>query len=244
MGKFFVSRECIKGDIAVIGGDQAHHILDVMRLKKGERIQAFDGTGRLYEGKILDTAPGSLKLKIERVREYAHKSNLAVTLVQALPKRNRMDYVIEKSTELGVDAVIPISTARTIVKLDQQRQALRKIRWQKLARDAAKQCTRTTIPKISGLALWEDVLSILVDFDLKLLACLSEDCRSLKDVLQAQNKAKRIALFIGPEGDFSPEEISQARQQGCIAVSLGGNVLRTDTACLCALAMINYELRL
>jgi 16S rRNA (uracil1498-N3)-methyltransferase len=249
MSKFFVHPEHIKGDKAIITGQEAHHILDVMRLKKQDRITAFDGTGKLYEGKILDTTNKKVKVQIEHVLQDSQKTDLEITLAQGLPKKNKMDYIIEKCTELGIDLIMPTQTTRTIVKLDRVRFASRKLRWQKVAREAAKQCGRTTIPQVQGLSPWPTVLSALSDFDLKLLfslvslVSLGKQTQRLKDVLRTHNKAKRIILLIGPEGDFTPEEVRGALNAGCIAVSLGKNILKSDTAAISALAMINYELK-
>lgn len=249
MSKFFVHPEHIKGDKAIITGQEAHHILDVMRLKKQDRITAFDGTGKLYEGKILDTTNKKVKVQIEHVVQDSQKTDLEITLAQGLPKKNKMDYIIEKCTELGIDLIMPTQTTRTIVKLDRVRFASRKLRWQKVAREAAKQCGRTTIPQVQGLSPWPTVLSALSDFDLKLLfslvslVSLGKQTQRLKDVLRAYNKAKKIILLIGPEGDFTPEEVRGALNAGCIAVSLGKNILKSDTAAISALAMINYELK-
>lgn len=249
MSKFFVHPEHIKGDKAIITGQEAHHILDVMRLKKQDRITAFDGTGKLYEGKILDTTNKKVNVQIEHVVQDSQKTDLEITLAQGLPKKNKMDYIIEKCTELGIDLIMPTQTTRTIVKLDRVRFASRKLRWQKVAREAAKQCGRTTIPQVQGLSPWPTVLSALSDFDLKLLFSLvslvplGKQTQRLKDVLRTHNKAKRIILLIGPEGDFTPEEVRGALNAGCIAVSLGKNILKSDTAAISALAMINYELK-
>lgn len=257
MSKFFIPPASIQGDIAMIDGKEAHHILNVMRLKAGDRIEAFDGKGTLYQGHILDTVNKKVKLKIEAVCRAPLVSKLKVTLIQALPKKNKMDYIIQKCTELGIDSIIPIQTARTVVKLDKQKQIARRKRWERIAREAAKQCGRTVNPRIKELTSWKGVLSRLDNFDLKLLPCLSENTQKIKDVLrapldpdimsgltgQAKNKVEKIALFIGPEGGFTTEEIRQAEDAGCLAVSLGTNVLKSDTASVCALAMINYELK-
>ena len=242
MSRFFVPQECIRGDIALITGREAHHILKVMRLKKGDHIEVFDGSGRRYKGKILDTYAKKLKLKIKSVQQQRQNSNLQLALGQALPKKNKMDYIVEKATELGVDVIIPLQTARTIVKLDKTKQLTRQKRWQMIAQEAAKQSGRTTVPDVKKLSTWPDVLS-LNDFDLKLLPCLNEKAQQIKDILRAQNKTKRIILFIGPEGGFTPSEIEKAIDAGCTAVSLGANVLKSDTATVSALAMVNYELR-
>lgn len=243
MNKFYVPKECIKGNTALISGQEAHHILDVLRYKKGDKLQLFDGTGKLYQGRILDTQAKKVKLKIESIGEDKLGSNLKITLVQALAKKNKMDYIVEKTTELGVDVIIPIQTARTIVKLDKERGDLRKRRWQRIAQEASKQCGRRTVPQVKDLTTWENVLSILKDYDLKLLACLGEKRQKIKDVLHTQVNTKSIVFLIGPEGDFTPGEIRQATDSGCIAVSLGKTVLKSDTAAISALAMINYELR-
>lgn len=242
MSRFFIPKECIKGNIALVVGQEAHHILDVMRLKRGDKIITFDGTGKLYQGRILDTARRLVKLQIEAIAQDLSRSNFKITLIQALPKMNKMDYIVEKSTELGVDIIIPTQTARTIVRLDRQRQVARNMRWQRIATQAAKQCGRVTVPQLKDLTPWSDILPLLNNYDLKLLACLSAKAERIKDILRAQNQFKEIALFIGPEGDFTPDEIRQACNSGCVAISLGKTVLKTDTAALSALAMINYEL--
>lgn len=243
MSRFFIPPESIKAGLAVISGEEAHHILDVMRLKKGDRIQAFDGSGKLYDGKIIGTEAKQVRVEIEAVRQALPASEATLTLVQALPKKNKMDYIVEKCTELGVEAIVPVQTARTIVKLDKDGQSGRKRRWQKIALEAAKQSGRTTIPEVKSLTPWSKVLAMLGDFDLKLLFCLSEKTEKLKDVLRYQNQAKRVAFLIGPEGDFTPEEVSAALKAGCLSVSLGENVLKSDTAAIAALTMLNYELK-
>jgi len=109
--------------------------------------------------------------------------------------------------------------------------------------EAAKQCGRTKTPEIKDVADWGDALSFLSGFDLKLLFCLDKKTQMLKDILRRQNEPKRVALCIGPEGDFTADEIREAHEAGCICVSLGANVLKSDTAALSALAMVNYELK-
>lgn len=244
MSRFFILRKYIKGNLALIDGPEAHHILDVMRLKEKDPIQVFDGSGKFYQGRILDTAHKKVKVQIESVVEQVSRSNLGLTLIQALPKRERMDYIVEKCTELGIDFVIPVQTARTVVRLDRQRLGRRQRRWQRIAEEASKQCARTTIPQVQALVHWPQLLPKLARFDLKLLFCLDDETLKLRDVLRAraQRAVKKVALFIGPEGGFTPGEIRQARQAGCLAVSLGTHVLKSDTAAISAVTMINYEL--
>jgi 16S rRNA (uracil1498-N3)-methyltransferase len=242
MGRFFIPPESIKRNTATIMGPEAHHILHVLRLNEGDRIQAFDGTGKLYRGTILDIRNRRVKIHIEYMSDNREATDLEIVLVQALPKKNKMEYIIEKSTELGVSSVIPTSTARTIVKLDKNRQFVRKQRWQKIAQEAAKQCGRATIPQVKDLASWSEVLSFISKFDLRLLFSLTEKTQKLKHILRSQSDVKKAALLIGPEGDFTTSEIKQALKANCIAVSLGSNILKCDTAAFAALTIIKYEL--
>lgn len=242
MKSFLLAQEYKKADIAVITGKQAHHIRDVLRLKRGDTLQLFDGQGNLYQGRILATQPKQLKVEIEYVNKVLPKSTIKITLAQALPKKNKMDYIVEKATELGVSAIIPIQTERTIPKLDQLKQSARKLRWQRIAAEAAKQCGRLDIPQVKELSSWSEVLSALANYDFKLIACLSENTKGIKDILRTEKKGKKVAILIGPEGDFTKTEINKAQNAGFIPISLGSNVLKSDTAALACLSIINYEL--
>lgn len=243
MAKFFVPPESVTGETALIKGKEAHHILDVLRLQKGDLIQTFDGTGKVYQAEIIQAKDKQVKLKINSVLAQKKIRSVNIALVQALPKKQKIEFIIEKCTELGVDLIIPAQTARTVVRLDQKKAGARHLRWRRIAEQAAQQSGRTTIPQIEKLKFWPEVLGLLSDFDLKLLACLSPQTKPLQQVLRSQNKIKKVALLIGPEGDFTPAEITQAQAAGCIAVSLGNNVLKTDTAAVAALAILNYELQ-
>jgi len=242
MSRFFIPAKSIKGKIALISGQEAHHILDVMRLKDGDSITAFDGQGLLYQGRIIDTSHKQVKLQIESILKDKRKLKAKIALVQALPKKHKMDYIIEKATELGVDSIIPVETTRTIIKLDAQKKLRRHERWQRIAKEASKQCARLTIPEIKEICSWPDALASLSNFNLKLLFCLTKETRPIKKVLAGCKKAKNIALCIGPEGDFTQKEIKAGYQAGCVGASLGTNVLKVDTAALSALSMITYEL--
>jgi 16S rRNA (uracil1498-N3)-methyltransferase len=243
LSRFFISPKSIKGNRALLTGAEAHHIRDVMRLKKGDKISAFDGTGLVYQGRIILTTKNKVEIEIKHMADQRPLSKVEISLVSAVPKKNKMDVIVQKCTEIGVDTIIPVQTRRTIVRLDNQRQVKRLKRWQRIAHEAAKQSGRVDIPEIKGLTLWKDVFFVLSDYDLKLLFCLNGKTHRLKDVLRRRNKAKRVAIFIGPEGDFTDEEVRLARGAGAVSVSLGEHVLKSDTACISALAMVNYELK-
>lgn len=242
MSSFFIPPKAIKGKIAVISGSEAHHILDVMRLKVDDTITAFDGSGKLYQGSIIAIDFKQVKLQIDNVISVKGSLKVQLALACALPKKHKMDYIVEKATELGIDVIIPVESARTIVRLDHEKKIKRKVRWQKIAKETAKQCARSTVPDIKPVSSFAQALRILSNFDLKLVFCLTSKTRPIKKILKTHKKPKRIAICIGPEGDFTPDEIANAHSAGCVLSSLGSNVLKVDTAAISALAMINYEL--
>ena len=243
MDRFYISQINIQGNIALLSEKETHHILTVLRLSRGMEIELFDGQGRSYQGKILCTQGKQLKVKISRTNKQQQINKLEITLVQAIPRKNRMDYIVEKCTELGVDLIIPTQTARTIVRLKRDREAKRRMRWQRIAQEASRQSGRDRIPQIEELTSWKYLLSTIKDYDLKLLFCLNGNIQKIKDILHNHNLARKVILFIGPEGDFTPQEVQEACSAGCTAVSLGKGILKTDTAAISALAAINYELR-
>ncbi|MFH1046021.1 MAG: 16S rRNA (uracil(1498)-N(3))-methyltransferase [Candidatus Omnitrophota bacterium] len=245
MSKFFAPPKYIKGDHAVISGDEAHHIVDVMRLKAEDHLQFFDGTGKIYAGRIVSVSPEKVvKIAITLIKTDTGQREVEITLAQALPKKKKMEYIIGKCTELGVDVIIPVATARTVIRLEKERAGRKNARWQKIAQEAAKQCGRATITDIRPMSSWQKIINAADHYDFKLLPCLSEKTKPLKEVLREQTGLKSIIVCIGPEGGFTPQEIDQAQKYGFSAVSLGKNVLKSDTAAIAVLAMINYELGL
>lgn len=240
MSRFYVPKESIKGNQVLIIGKEAHHILDVMRLKVSDNIVVFDGTGNEYVGIVKGTGNKSLSLEITQTRKTTPQENSIVTLIQAIPKKEKMDYIVEKATELGVNCVMPVTTARTIPDWSESKKAGIVTRWQKISQEAAKQCGRMVLPEIEPVKTLEEALSHINGYDLKLIAALSDNAIKLKDALKSCSGGK-IAVAIGPEGDFTEEEIKQAEEKGFKIVNLGRRVLKSDTAGLAVLAMINYE---
>lgn len=241
MSRFYVPKEAVKGNKIAVGGEEAHHILDVMRLKVLDKVVAFDGTGVEYVGFIKDIGRKSLTIEVVETRTPAGKGNSKITLIQAIPKKDKMDYVVEKATELGVDFIFPVVTRRTIVKWDDSKKAACVDRWRRIAKNAAKQCGRADIPEIDNVADACDIFKDSTEYDLALIAALDDTARPLKNIL-SDFKGGKIAVAIGPEGDFTPDEIKEAVGAGFRLVNLGPRVLRSDTAGLAVLAILNYEL--
>lgn len=241
MTRFFVPRDSILKDIIHIRGREAHHARDVMRLDVGDEITVFDGTGYEYAGVIDKIDKKDIVAKIsKRIKKELDTFRLA--LVQAIPKLNKMDLIVEKSTELGVERIIPVVTARTAVKIDTMSESGKVGRWKKLAVEAAKQCGRVTVPEINEIENLDDSLLHIKDYELAVIPCLREDTEKIKDVLRSR-VVKSAILFIGPEGDFTEGEIKMAKSMGARPVSLGKEILRSETAAVTALSVLNYELR-
>jgi 16S rRNA (uracil1498-N3)-methyltransferase len=230
----------VRGKNIVISGEEAHHILDVMRLKALDKVVAFDGTGREYVGFIRDARRRSLTVEIVETKSPLNRKSSGITLIQAIPKKERMDYIVEKATELGAFSILPVVTKRTVVKWDAAKKAGAVSRWQRIAVASAKQCGRVDIPKIGPVTNFPEALKGSDAYDLALMAALTGGTVALKEALMGFNGGK-LAIAIGPEGDFTPEEVKMAVEANFRPVSLGRRVLRSDTAGLAALAILNHE---
>ena len=241
MSRFFVPPEAVKGKSIIISGREAHHILDVMRLKIQDKVVTFDGTGKEYLGFIKEISRNSLTVEVNEVRAPSQKDILRITLLQALPKREKMDYIIEKSTELGVGSIVPMITDRTIPDWSEEKMRSQAERWRKIAREAAKQCGRLDIPAVSDVVKFTNAVRDSGNFDMRLIALLNEETMPVRKAMSGF-KSGWIAIAIGPEGDFTADEASAAIESGFKAISLGPRVLKSDTAGLALIAILNYEL--
>lgn len=248
MSRFYVPKGNVNkktGEI-IINGEEAHHLLDVMRLKDDDRVIVFDGTGFEYTGFIKKTDPRQKVVTVEimRTEEPAPEKIQKITLAQAIPKKAKMEYIVEKSTELGVFRIIPVVTQRTIVRPDEAARKNKASRWRKIAAEAAKQCGRVEVPEVDEIVKLEDMAGHLDEYDLVLFACVSGGTVSVKEAL-SDFKSGKVIVFIGPEGGFTPEEVKMLEEKGnCKFVSLGKRVLKSDTAGLFVLSILNYKFSL
>lgn len=239
MHRFYI--EQVDGDtVAITETAQFHHLKDVLRLKTGERVSVFDGAGNEYDGAI--TAIGEkqaiIKVKVSRT---AQPSQVELAIACAIPKGDRMDEIIDQLTQLGVVRIIPMLTERVVVKLDVAKKASRLERWRAIAQSAAAQSQRHVLPTIEPVTGLADVISRAGDYDLKLIPHLSGERRPLKDAV-AGAEHKRTLVLIGPEGDFTPEEVALAIKAGFLPVSLGDTVLRVATAAVAVASYIKLAL--
>lgn len=242
MSRFFVPAESVRGGRILVTGKEAHHILDVMRLKESDKVVTFDGMGNEYTGFIKKADRKTLLIEITETHASSAKSGLNITLIQAIPKKEKMDYIVEKSTELGVSSIIPVITERTIPKWDQSKKLSSPQRWRRIAENASKQCGRSDVPKVEAVKNFGDAIKELKNGSLKLIAALSDASVPLKEVFKdIEPCGMDIVVAIGPEGDFTQRELDAAKGVHFTTVSLGPRVLKSDTAGLAVLAILSYE---
>lgn len=237
MHRFYCPSQNISSDKIIISDKfQVHHLKDVLRLKVGDEIIVFDGRGNEYRSIIEKVLSKTVMLEIKDRHKFIPVSKLQITVACAIPKKSKMDDIVDKLTQLGVDRIIPLKTERAIIKLDKHKEILRQERWKKIALSASQQSHRGTIPIVEPIKDIREVLSQAGDFDLKLIPTLKGKQKSLREIFEEFHPTNTLVL-IGPEGDFTPSEIDLAKQAGCIPVSLGDLVLRVETA---AIALISY----
>ena len=245
MSKFFVKPEQIKNDNIIIDGDDVNHILNVLRMKKDDEIQVCNQvTGENYKARIVQYSKNEIECKIEEKIGKSTESNVHITLFQGIPKFEKMELIIQKNTEVGVNNIVPVIMERTVVKLDEKVASKKLDRWQKIAEIAAKQSMRDIIPNVKSIIKTKE---IDVDmYDVVLVAYENEEHNMLKaelKKLESQNKQEyNIAIVIGPEGGISEKEIELLDEKNVKFVSLGKRILRTETVALNILSVITYEL--
>jgi len=225
--------------VAITDRDEIHHMQHVLRLKKGDPVCIFNGSGEEAMGNILKLRNAQIDVKLKSLSKITHNRKAPITLACAIPKNAKFEFIIEKCTELGVDEIIPLKTKRTEVILNKERSEKKTIRYQKKAINAAKQCKRTTVPVIHPVSNFTEIVQSLSNHDIAFIPCLTGNRKNLDQVLKIKKNHKKIIFFIGPEGDFTPQELSLAMDAGCIPVSLGPYTLKVDTAAISVIALTN-----
>jgi 16S rRNA (uracil1498-N3)-methyltransferase len=240
MPRFYVPRPKIKNGMLRVEGDEVRHIRKVLRLKRGDEVIVFDGSAREYEGTIIEEDSTSVDIMIQNTLSSESESPLEITLAQSLLKGEKMDYLIQKATELGVKQIIPFSSSRTVPHLEESRRLRRYHRWKRIAIEASKQCGRGIVPKIDPLQDFLEMVQAVSPDSLHLILWEKEGVR-LKEILMGLKEKQKIFFVIGPEGGFTQEEIEKAQREGFIPVNLGRRILRSETSSLCLLSILQYE---
>ena len=239
--------EDVTADNLTIRGDDARHLAYSLRARRGDRLTAVDTAGRSAVIELTDFDRNAINAR--RVGEIQLVAvDRKIILADCLPKQNRFDTIVEKATELGVDRIVPLISDRTIARPNNFREKAKLERWSRIAKETAEQCARDTIPEISiirTLDEWLKELTVIDEGNFFLLFCWEkEQSTTVREVLsafKASGSNKKIVVLIGPEGGFSDREVREIKFSGGVSVTLGKRVLKTDTAAISALAMINYE---
>ncbi len=243
MPRFFVEPCKVSDEKIIIDTEDVSHITRVLRLGIGDTIRVCDTAGYDYTAEISAATDGRVECSILSKTKSNTEPNVCVTLYQGVPKGQKMDYIIEKTTELGITRIVPVTMSRCVVKFDSDKDKKKKCdRWQKVAVAAAKQSGRGIIPEVCLPITFDEALRQMKDTDLAVVPYECEDEAGLKPYLRSNTGAKSIAVMIGPEGGFDPKEIDKVLQSDIKTITLGKRILRTETAGEVTLALIMYEL--
>ncbi len=242
MPRFFVRKNDVSCDSINISGEDYNHIKKVLRLGNGDRIIACDGEGTDHLVEIVKIEDAMVKTRIIESVKNCTEPPIQITLFQGLPKSDKMDFIIQKAVELGINEIIPVITERTVVKTDRKSGDKKCERWNKISMEAAKQCNRGIIPKVGFPLGFREALDAAKGSSLSLIPYEKEAGTKLKQVLANSSSVGKVSVFIGPEGGFTEKEIEAAVSCGVQPVTLGPRILRTETAGIAVLSILMYEL--
>ncbi|UCF95469.1 MAG: 16S rRNA (uracil(1498)-N(3))-methyltransferase [Desulfobacterales bacterium] len=241
MRHFFIEPSAVNAQVVVIGGSEARHIKNVLRLQPGDIIRLFDGTGWEYEAVINDLFAGRVETAILRKFPAPAESAAEIIVAQAFLKEKKMDTLVRQLSELGVRQWLPFACARSVPRPAATRLAGRLARWRKIAQEALKQCRRADLLTVNAPMSFADVVNFGQTCEIKFI--FWENASSGLDsaaVEARERRQRRILLMLGPEGGFTSGEIEHARNQGFVVAGLGPRILRAETATVAACALIQF----
>ena len=221
--------------VATLSTEESHHLARVLRIQPGQEITLFDGRGGVADAVIEGVGKSAVEARISR-RWTVPAPAVEIELIQAVPKPDRWELVLQKAVELGATSIQPILSQHTEFRPNPKKQE----RWEKIVLNAAQQCEVRWLPQLKPLKRLDAILPTLGEYDLALIGSLYEGTKPFREV--DLSGKKRVALLIGPEGDFSLEEVGAAVQAGAVPVSFGDRILRTETAAIFGLSVLAYEL--
>ena len=249
MSTFFVTDKQIKENEIEIYGEDYNHLKNVLRHHIGDLIEICNEEGTKFRALIKFYNQDCAVCSIEEIVIGTTELPFEVDLYQGLPKMDKLEVIIQKNTEMGISSVIPVETERSIGKINEKNKNNKLERWNKIAKEASKQCGRQKIPKVIEPMNFKNMIENISKYDIVLLLYENEKSITIKQVLQKLKKegkkAYKIAIIIGPEGGFSKEEVSKLSEvENVQVVTVGARILRTETAGVVAMAMLNYEFEL
>ncbi len=240
--RYFVEPSRWSPEEMILTGEEAHHLLHVLRGEVGEQVTLMDGQGREAVAKVVEASRREARLQVLQQTSRPEPS-VEITLIQALPREQKMDMIIQKATELGVRHIVPVVSDQGVVRLKPGEDAGKLERWNKIVLSAAKQSGCLWMPRIHPVAPLLDFLSRMSRYDLLMTCSLDPDSLPLRQVIESAriNRPRRIAFLVGPEGDLTARERAATRNAGARMVTLGNQVLRSETAALFVISILHYE---
>lgn len=244
MYHFYVENGAIEEMQIHITGNDVNHIKNVLRMKTGEEVIISDGQSREFRCKIADMSANEILFSIESTWETEAELGTRLYLFQGLPKKDKMELIVQKAVELGVCEIIPVMTRRTIVKLEDEKKEKKKLeRWQAIAEVAAKQSGRGMIPRISEVISFKEAVKKAGGMDCSIIPFEhAKGMDSARDLVKSMKGKEEVGILIGPEGGFDDAEVELAINAGITPISLGRRILRTETAGMTILSVIMFEL--
>lgn len=247
MSTFYVKNSQINDGKIEITGEDYRHLKNVLRYKIEDDLEVCDENETRYQTKIVQFSENCAICEIQNIISGTTESPMNVTLYQGLPKSDKLEQIIQKTTEMGVCEIIPVAMERSIVKIDEKNVAKKLERWNKIALEASKQSGRQKVPTVQEPIKFKNIIENILKYDIVLLLYENEKSVTIKEAIKRENHklGENIAILIGPEGGFSLEEVEiLSKYKNVQVVTVGPRILRTETAGLAALAMIVYELEL
>ncbi|MBS6023140.1 MAG: 16S rRNA (uracil(1498)-N(3))-methyltransferase [Paeniclostridium sordellii] len=243
MDRFFVEKKNVnlENNTCIIEGEDVKHISKVLRCRVGEELEICDNDNNEYICEITSIDKSEVQLNIIDKVDIRRESDLKIKVYQGLPKGPKMEMILQKLTEVGVDEIILVQTKRTVVKVEDKKEDKKIERWERIIYEAAKQSKRGKIPKLRGILSFKEALSDMGKNDLNIAPYENERTKSIKQAIKGQD-INNIGIFVGPEGGFEDTEIKDIEDIGGQSVSLGPRILRTETASLVASSIVLYEL--
>jgi 16S rRNA (uracil1498-N3)-methyltransferase len=243
MPRFYIPPFAWNPDRLALDSAEAHHAVDVLRMKAGDRATVFNGEGSEAEVEVVKASRQGMELRKVSLQKLPPLA-CRVTLGQAIPKGKNMELILEKATELGAAEIAPLLSERTVVRGTEAEHERKQSKWQRVVVEACKQCGQNWVPRVHTARTPKAFFEKCGKFDLMLIASLQADARTLKARLaEFGGKPKSVLILVGPEGDFTPAEMSLAKSHGCQPLTLGPIILRTETAALYCLSVLNHELQ-
>ncbi|AZU63383.1 16S rRNA (uracil(1498)-N(3))-methyltransferase [Neobacillus mesonae] len=247
MQRYFVNHRA-KDDSFKIEGDDRHHIIKVMRMQIGDEIICVDKDGKQAVCRLAEITDETVVADVVQWKEGNSELPISITIASGLPKGDKLEWIIQKGTELGAHQFLPFSAARSVVKWDEKKAAKKIERWQKIAKEAAEQSHRSKVPEIISPMSFHAMLEKSKDFQYKLAAYEEEsregESSNFSSSLKQMQPGDSILLVFGPEGGLADEEVQKLKSNGFVLCGLGPRILRTETAPLYTLAAISYHFEL